>query len=907
MPFSLLILPPIDLRYGWHLGHKPHQQLLREFIFRTKPSFVSGEPRCKYWSRSGVRRDKAVTGQRRQEERPSIDFNTEVMHHQVQEGRHGIVENPRPSELWHQTSTQSLMASQHFAAYFTDQCCFSTGVPDGERSRKQTTLLASFELWHARKRCKCSKGHILLQGKCEDGKTNRTAKAALFPYRLCQAIAQDMMNSCDTTWFHSTTKQDDLTKQYNKQSHQAHNNTAYPATPLPPAQIHVHSNWQGDQNADDAAQSAQHNRHLDGPKPDISEISAFSPGFGPSSSEPAALDTVYVLPPGLEPARTSAIPLIPAAASLVLCGNMSLINPDLESHFNESLQHLFEDISDCYKNTAGSLLLVPSETMPDSARLLHGIHDVHEALAKGMKIECLQIHINYNDLPMTLDATVTEDYYCLLCVLEEDCKHVNLHLLSLKHVPQQQLQQRPVVLCAGRLTELGAISAGIFPAKTKTTPISSTPHRPLHPSSLRIVEDIRVSAEREPIKPSQDFKDFPRRLLHADRKERTRLLVGLHQRFYHCGVTDMIRLLNAMLLPRDVIQQGIEVCQQCSDCHCQRYANKAPRPQLRGYVAVQFNEYVLMDLFFLWSQPFILLIDHCTHWKTGCHLPNKQASSLLQALMSQWIRVWGPMHTLCSDQEGGLSSSEATVFCERLGITRTFVGTSAYHSKGLVERHVALTKHSMMILKSTSTKEGLHLSYDDLIHEVTISQNMLLEKGGVTPQTAVTGINPREFWQMDNEQLQAHTGALDVKADFAEQAIRGRLLAKQAILEAVVGERLAIARRTKQQKHDLSLLIAGMAIDIYRQPHRKDDFGWHGPAELVSVNRHSGTAIIVHQGQPLVLPLNHIRKHVALDYFIHYYTSDTHIMDYDPRGCNETYAADEIFHPARLQTTSTAG
>ena len=293
--------------------------------------------------------------------------------------------------------------------------------------------------------------------------------------------------------------------------------------------------------------------------------------------------------------------------------------------------------------------------------------------------------------------------------------------------------------------------------------------------------------------------------------------------------------------------------------------------------------------------------------KIGCHLPNKQASSLLQALMSQWIRVWGPMHTLCSDQEGGLSSSEATVFCERLGITRTFVGTSAYHSKGLVERHIALTKHSMMILKSTSTKEGLHLSYDDLIHEVTISQNMLLEKGGVTPQTAVTGINPREFWQMDNEQLQAHTGALDVKADFAEQAIRGRLLAKQAILEAVVGERLAIARRTKQQKHDLSLLIAGMAIDIYRQPHRKDDFGWHGPAELVSVNRHSGTAIIVHQGQPLVLPLNHIRKHVALDYFIHYYTSDTHIMDYDPRGCNETYAADEIFHPARLQTTSTAG
>ena len=75
------------------------------------------------------------------------------------------------------------------------------------------------------------------------------------------------------------------------------------------------------------------------------------------------------------------------------------------------------------------------------------------------------------------------------------------------------------------------------------------------------------------------------------------------------------------------------------------------------------------DLFFLWDQPFVLYIDSCTHWKPGCRLENKQSPTLLKALMSQWIRVLGPMQTLCSDQEGGLGSAEATVFCEPLGIT----------------------------------------------------------------------------------------------------------------------------------------------------------------------------------------------------------------------------------------------
>ena len=57
------------------------------------------------------------------------------------------------------------------------------------------------------------------------------------------------------------------------------------------------------------------------------------------------------------------------------------------------------------------------------------------------------------------------------------------------------------------------------------------------------------------------------------------------------------------------------------------------------------------DLFFLWDKVFILLIDEAIRWKAGDHIANKQGPTLIRALMYLWIRLWGPMQYLMSDQE----------------------------------------------------------------------------------------------------------------------------------------------------------------------------------------------------------------------------------------------------------------
>ena len=61
LPFLYYVLFPIDLRYGWDVRLKRHQELLAWIDSQLRPLCTTFEPRCKYWSRAGNSRDPAVT------------------------------------------------------------------------------------------------------------------------------------------------------------------------------------------------------------------------------------------------------------------------------------------------------------------------------------------------------------------------------------------------------------------------------------------------------------------------------------------------------------------------------------------------------------------------------------------------------------------------------------------------------------------------------------------------------------------------------------------------------------------------------------------------------------------------------------------------------------------------------
>lgn len=99
---------------------------------------------------------------------------------------------------------------------------------------------------------------------------------------------------------------------------------------------------------------------------------------------------------------------------------------------------------------------------------------------------------------------------------------------------------------------------------------------------------------------------------------------------------------------------------------------------------------------------------------------------------------------------------------------------------------------------------------------------------------------------------------------------RGRVLAKQCVLQAMMEERYAQPVKIKQHVHKQEILVPGTAIDVWRTPYRKDEHGWHGPGELVSVQRRAGSGIANLNGMPLLVPRSHLRRHCLFMLFIHH-------------------------------------
>eukprot|EP00959_Pyramimonas_sp_CCMP1952_P320152 6700099-Pyramimonas_sp.AAC.1 len=203
----------------------------------------------------------------------------------------------------------------------------------------------------------------------------------------------------------------------------------------------------------------------------------------------------------------------------------------------------------------------------------------------------------------------------------------------------------------------------------------------------------------------------------------------------------MLRLIQAALLPKDIILKGLQIARDCSICQSQQRHLHAPT--IKSQRPTIFNVVVQHDLFFMRDSTFMLLIDEAIRWKTGDQIENKLGPTLARALRRLWIRLWGAMRHLLSDQEGGLLNDEATRMFDRLSIVRLLVGRDGSSTKGLVERRIALTKIGMLKLQKELQSAGINITAGEICQEACMSQNLLLEYNGGTPQMALTGVEQR--------------------------------------------------------------------------------------------------------------------------------------------------------------------
>ena len=305
------------------------------------------------------------------------------------------------------------------------------------------------------------------------------------------------------------------------------------------------------------------------------------------------------------------------------------------------------------------------------------------------------------------------------------------------------------------------------------------------------------------VRPNFDMSDLVSRLNNSDDATRYALLKGVHDRFWHATAKDMAAMLHRAGTIQAALKLIADVVRECEICR--RYQRAPPKPRIRAELAGFFNDIVMMDLFFVWGKIFMLILDEATRYKVSSLLRDKTGHSILRCLMMDWMRYFGPMRCLVSDQEGGLRSDESGARLEKLSVQRRMKGSDQrqeHTGTGLVERHVALQKLTMLKMKAECDSLGLVAEHDEIRAEAAMAQSLTLSFGGYTPAQAAIAHNPRAFYEVEDSGLLSIYGALESGNDFVERAIRFRTIAAQSVLAAIVEDRLARADLTRPQKTD---------------------------------------------------------------------------------------------------------
>ena len=124
---------------------------------------------------------------------------------------------------------------------------------------------------------------------------------------------------------------------------------------------------------------------------------------------------------------------------------------------------------------------------------------------------------------------------------------------------------------------------------------------------------------------------------------------------------------------------------------------------------MRFNEAVETDLLFYKEHVIHHMLDRATRWHSAIISPNRTEPQLLQNINTAWIQIFGPMESLITDPESGLSTPTAEAELKRLGVSIKVRGKDQ-HAR-YVERRGAVLRHALHVMDEQAIDEkALHVT-----------------------------------------------------------------------------------------------------------------------------------------------------------------------------------------------------
>ena len=180
-----------------------------------------------------------------------------------------------------------------------------------------------------------------------------------------------------------------------------------------------------------------------------------------------------------------------------------------------------------------------------------------------------------------------------------------------------------------------------------------------------------------------------------------RTLRRLHIRFWHAASAKLIEILRAAGAPQGALKLVKEIVDTCRICRM--WAGPSPKSLTTVRLAHDFNQVVQWDILFHRKLMVSHLLDEAIRWTAGSLLKGKTAEDLIAAIMTHWIRHFGPMKVLVADGEKGLASEEVAQLLDR-ALVQSKTKATCEHAH-MVERHHKLLRRLLLRVESQLLSE----------------------------------------------------------------------------------------------------------------------------------------------------------------------------------------------------------
>ncbi|OLQ14518.1 hypothetical protein AK812_SmicGene1358 [Symbiodinium microadriaticum] len=875
---GLAVAFPVDLRYGWDLSVKEHQDMILQAQELMDPKVMVMSPSCAPWVTTAKDLTEAERDNLRAHEHEALKFVKVVAGRQADRGRAFVVEQPWTSSGWRHSPLATLQ--QDFRGcrprQRTDLCCFGAMDRGGLPLLKATGLQGNISLRNLTKRCQ---GHRVGHGTLR-GPTDRPSTA--FPQMFCKAFIKDVTKYLKTIderpagVFAADRDRPRSTSSSSKDPAVIRNAVT---TPLP-------------QLLEEFKQAATKRENLDDVKVNWPDGVTVSDSVNVISEEKGKHNHWTQDPVHLAVLRKvfGRVLDVKGVCTSLQTETYPLPMPFLRTESAPYRVIVRGEVKNWVVKKAEDLRTMTTRQLNEKIYCEDWVIAIFGSTAKDkdywevdrVKGKATRHHIQ----PRTAMFTPREDE-----------GPVSMEELSTSRttVATPYDKPGPKVVIKDDWTTRDSSRAAIEQGRWTGTSEFEILVRDEDPRDddpvVRISEEHESAMDREeqaaegediddgqaidpPKRANFDFRRvlvrLPR-LARDDPQQAKRLLLGLHERFWHANSSDLQTMLSRAGMPAEVVKLVPETIAACGVCR--KFSRLKSRPKVRADHPTSFNEEVQVDYFRLWDHWFMMIVDVATRYKTIVQVQGRDLPTALRALLQHWLRFFGPMKVLVSDQESCLMSHEAAAEFERLNIARSPAGTTRggaqgqHTTTGVVEKHTDLAKITMMKLRAEAECQGMDIDYGDLAAEASFAQNATLNVGGYTPHMMVTGSLPMPFYDIDAPGIQAISGASQVSTSVYERALRLRQLALTAATQSIMENRIARASHTRPQRTPLEDLKSGVSeVEFHRED--ADGFGWRGPARLLKL-QDNGSAIVEYQGRPYLIPLRNLRSFRGV-YHSHY-------------------------------------